>query len=240
MGQLATLGPAGRARGVDQGGRIGDLDGCQPGVELFCVDRLAGLGKRIERGRSGPVDAQHLAQLGQLAGQLLDLVGVRVGLGEHQHRAGIGQHEAHLFGRRSLVNWDGERADGQDRVVQDRPLVAGRRQDRNTVTGFDAFGDQSQSGRTNLGSDLSTRHVGPRAVDEALEDHMVGVFAFVGKDGADDVVVLADVERGGNTELTHGVDLSCGCDVAHTSLVGGRRAADPMCFCAVMCEAVGP
>ena len=74
--------------------------------------------------------------------------------------------------------------------------------------GLHPLGDQSECNRTDLLGDLCGRHVRPRAVDEALQDHVVGVVAFMGVDGADDVVVLADFKRCGNTELTHDLRLS--------------------------------
>ena len=66
-----------------------------------------------------------------------------------------------------------------DREVEDRPLVTGRRQQRDPVTGLDTFGDQSQSRRSDLTGRLGACDVGPRAVDQALEDHVVGIVAFV-------------------------------------------------------------
>ena len=194
MGQLAALRPAGGARGVDQGRGIGGFQAGQSVIELFRVDRLGRLGERVQRGCARPVDAQHLAQRGQLVLEMLDLVGVRVGLGEDQHRAGILQHELDLFGGAGLIDRHRDRARGQDGEVQDRPFVTGRRQDGDAVTGRHALGDQPQCCRTDLVCGLFTRDTCPCAVDEALEDHMVGIVAFVAEHGADDVVVLAHGE----------------------------------------------
>ena len=203
MGQLAALRPAGGARGVDQGRGIGGLQAGQPVVELLRVDRLGRVGQRVQRCHVRPVDTQHLAQRGQLIGEVLDLVGVGIGLGEYQHRAGILQHELDLFGGARLIDRHRDRARGQDGEVQDRPFVTGRRQYGDPVTGRHALGDQPQCCRTDLVCSLLACDIRPCAVDEALEDHMVGIVAFVAEHGADDVVVLAHGERGGNTELTH-------------------------------------
>ena len=231
MGQLAALGPAGGARGVDQGGRVGGLHGRQPGVEFAASTGAARLGERVERGGAGPLDAQHLAQRGQLGGELLDLVGVRVGFGEDQHRAGVLEHEPHLLGGAGLVDRHGDRAGGQDREVEDRPFVAGRREQCHPVAGLDAFGDQTQCRRTDLVRHLCAGHIRPRAVDEALRDHVVGIFALVGEHGADDVVVLADGEGSGNTELAHDAGLSTSTGGLLCLSLVGRCSAGVSCMC---------
>src|SRR4029079_14524903 len=68
--------------------------------------------------------------------------------------------------------------------------------------------DQTQGGRSDLGRHFTARDIGPRPVDESLDDDVVGVVALVVEHGAGDVVVLADRERRGNTELTHDLCLS--------------------------------
>jgi hypothetical protein len=142
---------------------------------------------------------------------------MRVGLGEHQHRTRIAEHELHLLGRTGLVDRNGQRADGHDREVDDRPFVAGCRQQRHAVAGLDTFGDQAQCRRTDLACRLGRRHIPPLAVDEALEDHVVGVVALVRVDGAGDVVAHADFERCRNTELAHGGALRGGSGFAFGS-----------------------
>ena len=122
---------------------------------------------------------QDLAQTRQLGAQLLDQLGMRIGLGDHQHRAGVLQHPAHLLSRGRVVNRDGDRADREDRVVEDHPLVAGGRQDRHPVTRVHSLGDQTERGRTDLLGGLGAGHVRPHPVDQALENHMIWVVALV-------------------------------------------------------------
>ena len=153
--QLAALGPAGGSRRVDQRGRIGGLDGREPGVQLGAVGRLARLGQRVQRGGRRTLDAEHLAQIGQIALELLDLVGVRVGLGEHQHRTRIAQHELDLLGGAGLIDRHGHRADRQDREIDDGPLVPGRGKHRHPIAGLHPLGDQSECDRTDLARDLA-------------------------------------------------------------------------------------
>ena len=76
--QLAALGPSGGSGRVDQGGRVARLDRGPAGVDLSAV--------------------------GQVVDPLADLVAVRVGLRERQHKARVLQHPPHLLGRGRLVN----------------------------------------------------------------------------------------------------------------------------------------
>ena len=207
MGQLAALGPSGGARGVDQRRRVLGAQRLEPGGQLGRVDRRAGLDELVERLGTRTVDVQHPAQRGQLAGELGDHRGVRVGFGERQHGLRVLQHPAHLLGRRRLVDRHGDRAHGQDRQVEDRPLVAGGRKDGHPVAGLHPQRDQTQCRRTNLVGRLGARDVGPDAVDLALVDDKVGVIALVLEDRGRDVVVLADGKAGGDTVLTHSFDL---------------------------------
>ena len=55
--QLAALGPAGGARGVDQRRRVGGPDARQPLVHRVGADRLARVGQLVERGGARAVDA---------------------------------------------------------------------------------------------------------------------------------------------------------------------------------------
>lgn len=136
MGQLAALGPPGGARGVDQGGRILGAQPVQTRGQLGRFHPCGRLGQLVEGLGAGAVDVQHPAQGGQLGGQLGDHRRVLVGLGECQHRLGVLQHPAHLLGGGRLVDRHGDRAHRQDRQVEDRPFVAGGREDRHPVAGL--------------------------------------------------------------------------------------------------------
>jgi hypothetical protein len=159
--QLATLRPSGGTGGVDERRGIGRLDGRAPRVEDPRVHICARRGELVERGLRGAVDPQYLAEFGQFTPELLDRVGVRIGLGEGQHRGGVGEHEAHLLGRRGLVDRHGDRADGQDGEVDDGPLVPRRGQHGHPIARAHPLGDQPKGGRTDLGRDLGAGDVGP-------------------------------------------------------------------------------
>ena len=209
MGQLATLGPPSGPRGVDQGRRVADSQGRQAGGELVGIHPGTRSGQLVEGvGAAGSVDGQHPAQCGHLAGQLVDHGSVGVGLGEDQHRTGVFEDPTHLLGRGRFIDRNGDGTDGQDREVQDRPLIACRGEDHHPISGGDALGDQSQRRGPDLRGGLRAGDVGPHPGDQPLVDDDVRVVAFVFEDDRGDVVVLLDGERCGNTELTHACDLS--------------------------------
>ena len=138
MRQLAALGPCRwcpRCRSAWPG--RSDLMPASRASTLAGVDRLAGLGQRVERRRAGRLDAQHLAQRRAARPRsCLDLVARARRSRRTPAPRRNPQHEAHLLGRAGLVDRHGHRTDGQDREVEDRPLVAGRRQDRDPVAGL--------------------------------------------------------------------------------------------------------
>ena len=168
--QLAALGASGGARGVDQRRGVVGLQRVQPGGQLGRVDRRAGL-VELRRAPWGPNRrcAAPGAGSGSSPVSSVTIAACCVGLGERQHGLRVRQHPAHLLGRRRLVDRHGDGADGQDREVDDRPLVAGGREDRHPVTGLHALRDQTQCGGTDLLGGLGARDVGPGAVDLALD-----------------------------------------------------------------------
>ncbi len=192
------------------------------------IDRRPGLGEHVQCGGRRRLDDRHLAQRGQLVEQFLD----------HQSRAPRSRRTPALrlspqapsapAPATGLVDRNGDRTDREDGVVEDDPLITGSRQDRHAVAGLDALGDQTQCGRTNLVRSLLARDVRPCAVDQALENHVVGIVAFVAEYGTDDVVVLTDGEGCGNTVLTHDLGLSTATrGFAVPSLVGHPRPVGP-------------
>ena len=181
MGELAALGPAGGSRGVDQRRGIGGLDAGQPVVELL---RRRPIARPRRARRERPCPSRRCAA--PCAGRAARRRAARCCRRARRSRRRPAprrsrQHEPHLFGRAGLIDRHGDRADRQDREVQDRPLVAGRRKDRDPVAGLNALGDQTQCRRTDLIGDLRAGDIRPSAVDQPLEDHMVGIVAFVGE-----------------------------------------------------------
>jgi len=136
MGQLAALGAPGGTRRVDQRRRIFTAQRFDAGGQLGRVDRGAILLELLEGFAARTVDLQHAPQLRQVTGELGDHRRVGVRLGERDHRCRVGQHPAHLLGRRRLVDRDGDRAYRQDRQIEDRPLVAGGGKDSHPVAGL--------------------------------------------------------------------------------------------------------
>ena len=226
VGQLAAFRAPCGARGVDQRRRIVGVQGLDPRGELGRVDRRALLLELVERFGTRSVDVQHAPQFGQIAGQLGDHRSVGIGFGEGHDRARIGQHPAHLLGRRGLVDRDGDAADREDRLVQDRPLVAGCREDGDPIARPHPVCDQTQCGGADLGCRSGTRHIDPGPVDQALKDHRVGVVALVLEHRGNDVVVLVNRKRSGRGNFTHSSDLaSVNPTRRETSLV--RRRCQP-------------
>ena len=76
--------------------------------------------------------------VGQVARHLVVRRAVRGGLDDREHRAGVAEVPLHLLGRRGLVDRDGDGAGGPDRVVAERPLVAGPAHQRHPVAGLHA------------------------------------------------------------------------------------------------------
>ncbi len=195
-----ALGPAGGAGGVDQRGRIVGLDRGQPGLQFAwsqptCPASASTSSAGVPSRRCAAPCAARAAR----RAAVIDLVAVRVGFGERQHRAGILQNPAHLLRRRRLVDRHGDRADGKDREIQDGPFVAGGRENGHPVARPHTLGDQAQRSRPDLGSSLRARDIGPRAVHEALKDRVVGIVALVGEHRVNDAVVFADGEGGRST-----------------------------------------
>ena len=127
------------------------------------------------------------------------------GLDDHGDGAGVAEDPLHLLGRGGLVDRHGDGAGGPDRVVAERPLVAGLAHQADPVARLDAARDEPGGERADLGRELLGGDGGPPAVDLAGEDHVVGLDVGVLENGVGDVGVRVDLDLGGDGVLAHGV-----------------------------------
>ena len=161
VGQLAALGLAGGARGVDDRGQVVGGAGGPALVHLLVADGPGGLA-----GAQGvqAVEGPDLAQAGQPVAQPVDELSVLAGLGEHRAGGRVAQDPLDLLGRGRLVDRHRDRAGGQDRVVDQRPLIAGPGHQRDPVARLDAGRDQALGQRGDLGPERLGGHVPPVAI----------------------------------------------------------------------------
>ena len=120
--ELAALGPAGGAAGVDQRGQAVGVERRAAGLELAVGHVLAGLGQLVD---GVVVDDVDRPQVGRLVAHGLDGGGVLVALDDDGGGAGVGQDPGDLVGAGGLVDRDGDGAGGPDREVDDRPTRSG-------------------------------------------------------------------------------------------------------------------
>jgi hypothetical protein len=210
VGQLTALGTPGRAGGVDQRGEVVGADRPVPGVHLVGGDVVAERHQLLDRARGAGSAGRRLdppdpAQRRRLRGRAVDDGRVLHRLDDDRGRAGVGQDPLDLLVRGRLVDRHGDRAGGQDRVVEQRPLVPGAGQQGDPVPDLDAGRDQPAGHGGDLGGELGRGHVGPLPVGiPAAEDHGRPVLRGVLVDRVDEVLVVADVDGRRDAVLTHG------------------------------------
>ena len=215
VGEHAALGPPGRAGGVDEGGQVVGVAARTALLELVVGDVGAEAGEDVD-GVVG--DRPDVVELLEAAAHLGDPRQVLGSLGDDGPGAGVAQDPVDLLGRRGLVDGHGHRAGEPDRVVEERPLVAGLADQGDPVAGLDA---RRRSGpwRRRV---TSARNVGGRDVAPSppsvrrLNDDRVGGLAGVGDH------VVGQVARRGNS-IVKGVENSR--TVPPPGRVGTRRQA---------------
>ena len=189
VGDLAALGAARGARGVDEGGEV---VGVHPGPAL--LERgVVHPGTGVTQGRDGTVgtvDLPHVLQIGELLAQVLHDRAVLVGLDDDALRAGVRQAPLDLVGRRRLVDRERDRARGPERVVEQRPLVAGRRDQPDTVAGLQPGRDEALGGRRDLVTEGGEGDVLPPVLDQPAVGHLVAVGLGVAPRRGGEVVVV--------------------------------------------------
>ncbi|SIA61610.1 Uncharacterised protein [Mycobacteroides abscessus subsp. abscessus] len=166
-----ALGVSGGSGGVDDGGDVRGRDGRASLLDVLNGDAGGGacdhaLGAAIEGvDRHGVFGSHGVHELGLLGGGREDAGYARVGEDVLDLGGGVG-----------LVDRDGDRADGQEREVEEEPLVRGRGQDCDSVSRLHAEADEAAGCVLDLALELRcgerTRGADGRAL---LDRHLVGV-----------------------------------------------------------------
>ena len=160
VGELAALGAAGGAGGVDQRGEVvGAHRTCGARAPPTSGTSAPRADEPLHRARLVAARARSATpvSVGELVAHLLDERGVLGRLHDDRDRARVDEDPRDLLGRRGLVDRHGDGAGGEDRVVEQRPLVAGAREQRDPVARLDAGGDQAARHGGDLGRERRGR-----------------------------------------------------------------------------------
>src|SRR5664279_5645962 len=176
VGEFAALGVSRRTRGVDERGHGAAGQGGPALGHRAVGDVPAGTGQRADGIRVDPPDMAQRRTAG-LGG--LNDGGMVAGLHDHGHGLGVGEVPGHLLPRRGLVDRHSDGAGRPDRVVQQRPLVAGASHQPDPVAGVHSHGDQSLGDRDDLLGELAGGHRAPATVGLDAEGRGVGMDAGV-------------------------------------------------------------
>ena len=106
----------------------------------------------------------------------------------------VGEDVLDLGGGIGLVDRDGDRADGQEREVQEEPLVRGGGEDRDRLTLLDSEADEATGGVVDLALELAGGQGARGAHGGALlEDDLFGECGGPLREHVGDDVVLPDL-----------------------------------------------
>ena len=167
--QPDALGPAGRARRVDQGREVlgtrrVDAVGHRRGVlreqvgaaggQVVEADHPVAVRRAVER--------DDLAQVRQLVALLAQLGDLGVVLGERDPGAGVGEDVGDVLGVGRRVDRGGGGAGAEDREVGEDPVDPRRGQDRDPLLRLDAEGEQPGRERGHPLAGLAPGHALPR------------------------------------------------------------------------------
>ncbi len=159
--QPDTLGPPGRAGGVDQGGQLvgtdrlgGLLDhagvlgevGVAEGGEVVEPDHPVAVG--------GAVEGDDLGQVGQLGLVVLELGDLLVVLGEHDAALAVAEDVRRVLGVGGRVDGRGRTPGAHHRQVGQDPLVAGAGGDADPLLGLEPQREQPRRQPRHLGTGL--------------------------------------------------------------------------------------
>ena len=166
-----SLGVSGRAGGVDDGGDVRGRDGRAALLDVLDGDAGGCAGDHALGAAVEGVDRH-----GVFGGHRVDELGLLGGGREDSGHVRVGEDVLDLGRRVGLVDRDGDRADGQESEVEQEPLVRGRRQDRDRVTGLHAQADEAAGGVLDLTLELrSGQGAGGTDGGALLDRHLVGV-----------------------------------------------------------------
>ena len=205
VGDLAALGAARGARGVDERGEVVGADAGTARLQVGVGDVPAGLLQRVDGG-PGPVarlDLPHVHEVGQRPGDLLEGRAVLVGLDDDAASAGVRQAPLVLRGRGGLVDRQAGAARGPERVVEQRPLVAGPGDDPDAVTRLQARRDEPLGNGDDLVAELPEGDRRPLVADGAAVGDLVRVLVRVGPHRVGESVVVRHLRRRRHAVLLH-------------------------------------
>ncbi len=193
----AALGPTCGAGGVDERREVGRADTCQTRLQFRIVDVGTFGEQRVDRVRLDLHDTPQ--RLGHADEQCL----VARGLDDGQTRLGVLEDPADLLGRRRIVDRHRHRTGRPDRVVEQRPLVTGRGQQRHTVARADSGSDQALGDAADLFPELTCGHTDPFVAHRTRIHHSVRGLLRMFEDRVDHGLVLTDGVLGRGRVLTH-------------------------------------
>lgn len=156
VGDHASLGAAGGARGVDD--RRGGVGGDRLAV---LVDQVVVDGEAVpgQFGQRVGVQLPQPGQVGEFVDDRADRHRVVLVLDDAGDRLGVVQHPTDLVRGRSGVDRDGLGADRPQREVQHGPLVAGAGHQADPVAEADPLGEQAPGHRQDLVAEAGGRDV---------------------------------------------------------------------------------
>ncbi|GAA3145722.1 hypothetical protein GCM10020001_081010 [Nonomuraea salmonea] len=192
----AALGPPGGARGVDDGGEVG-------GGDLLPARLDVGLGDA-----AGLQRAVHPPQRLELGRGLLDGLLVRVELDERRLGRAVGDDPPDLLDGGGLVDRHGDGADRPDGVVDERPLVAGARHERDPVAVLDAGRDQALGHLDHLVAELGRGHHRPARLGLAPHHHDARLLLRAPEDGVGQAGGGRHIDQDGDAVLAHELNSS--------------------------------
>ncbi len=224
VGEHAALGAAGGAGGVDQGCEVQRRRRRTTRLQLVVGEVGADPGEHLD-----PVvlDRPDVAQLLEVGAHLGDPREVGGALRHHGGGTGVAQDPADLLGRGGLVDRHRHGAGEPDRVVEERPLVAGAGDQGDPVARLDPRGHQPLGHGPHLGEERRRGDIGPAVVGTTGQHDRVRVVGAVGDDVVGEVARGRDLGRERRGVLTHGVLQALGGDVARKAIVPVRYARWP-------------
>jgi hypothetical protein len=198
--QHAALGLSGGPGRVDEGGQVERRGRRTPLLQLVVGDVLAERGEHVH---CVVGDRPDVVELLEPTADLGDPGQVVRSFGDDGTRRGVAQDPLDLLGGRGLVDRNRDRAGEPDRVVEERPLVAGLADQGDPVAGLDTGRDQALRHSGDLGEELGGGDVRPACVRTTRERRLVRGLPGVADDVVGQVARRRDLGRQRRGVLTH-------------------------------------